>query len=314
MPELPEVETVVRGLRPLLVGRTIVSVEERAPRSLIAISPSLKGTLTNLVSGRCPHLPIDVAHVDMCHTQVVSTSFRASRLTTLLSGQKVLDISRRGKNILMRLSGEMTLWVHLKMTGKFRHVESDAPVGRHDLVLFNLDSPDSRQLRFNDYRRFGRLRLYPDHELWQQPGLVNLGPEPLEMSAPQFVQLCHAHTRMIKPALLDQSFIAGLGNIYADESLWASKIHPRRLTSSISGRKLLELHGHIQRLLHKAIRMMGTTVDSYAGVNGQTGRFQKYLQVYGRDGAPCHRCSSKLVREKIGSRSAHYCPRCQRKF
>ena len=117
---------------------------------------------------------------------------------------------------------------------------------------------------------------------------------------------------MIKPALLDQSFIAGLGNIYADESLYSSRIHPRRLTSSLSRRKLVELHGHIRRLLKKSIRLMGTTVDSYSGVNGQRGSFQKYLEAYGREGQPCGFCGRDIVREKIGSRSAHYCPRCQR--
>jgi formamidopyrimidine-DNA glycosylase len=117
---------------------------------------------------------------------------------------------------------------------------------------------------------------------------------------------------MIKPALLDQTFIAGLGNIYADESLHAARIHPRRITSSISGRKLTELHGHIQRLLKLAIRNMGTSVDSYSGVNGQPGSFQKYLKAYGREGDPCQFCGRKIVREKIGARSAHFCPRCQR--
>ncbi|MFH1374330.1 MAG: zinc finger domain-containing protein, partial [bacterium] len=119
--------------------------------------------------------------------------------------------------------------------------------------------------------------------------------------------------RMIKPALLDQAFLAGLGNIYADESLYLARIHPRRLTSSISRRKLTELHGHIQGILKKAIRLMGTSVDSYRGVNGRAGRFQNYLLAYGREGLPCGRCGTKIVREKIGSRSAHFCPRCQRR-
>ena len=124
--------------------------------------------------------------------------------------------------------------------------------------------------------------------------------------------LCHRTKRMIKPALLDQSFLAGIGNIYADEALYAARIHPKRLTTSISRKKLIELHGHIQRLLKKAIRSMGTSVDSYIGVNGEGGSFQKYLKVYDREGQKCERCGATIVREKIGSRSAHYCPRCQR--
>ena len=118
---------------------------------------------------------------------------------------------------------------------------------------------------------------------------------------------------MIKPALLDQSFIAGIGNIYADESLYLSKIHPTRLTSSLSRRKLVELHGHIQQVLRQSIEMMGTTVISYVSVNGQSGQYQNELIVYGREGEPCRFCGRKIVREKIGSRSAHYCPSCQRR-
>ncbi|MHC4216363.1 MAG: Fpg/Nei family DNA glycosylase, partial [Planctomycetota bacterium] len=161
-------------------------------------------------------------------------------------------------------------------------------------------------------RRFGRLRLFTNDELWDQDGLNNIGPEPLEITGSNFVELCKSTRRMIKPALLDQTFIAGLGNIYADESLFASRIHPKRLTSSLSAKRLTELHGHIQRLLALAIRKMGTSVDSFSGINGQPGRFQKYLQVYSNDGSPCPRCGKTIVREKIGSRSAHYCRRCQR--
>lgn len=119
---------------------------------------------------------------------------------------------------------------------------------------------------------------------------------------------------MIKPALLDQTFLAGLGNIYSDESLYLAKIHPKRLTGRISKARLAELHAGIQSVLKRAIRLMGTSVDSYAGVDGQPGGYQKYLLVYGREGEPCKRCGAKIRREKIGSRSAHFCPRCQRNY
>ena len=203
-----------------------------------------------------------------------------------------------------------------KMTGKFRHVAPDEPRHKHDLVLFDLMSNGSQStqnhLRFNDYRRFGRLRVYPNHELWQQPGLRDLGPEPLVLSADDFVALCRSRTRMFKPALLDQNFIAGIGNIYADEALHLSRLHPTRLTSSVSPKKLVELHGHIQALLKQSIKMMGTTVINFSGIYGRSGSFQTMLQVYGYEGDPCDNCGSKIVREKLGSRSAHYCPRCQR--
>ena len=282
MPELPEVETVVRGLRPILLGRTFDKVKSKAPEASI----------------------------------VVSRSFRSRKLERLLPQRTVQKIDRRGKNILVSLTGDATLWVHLKMTGKFHFVDRTLPRHKHDLVTFDLKPnghrSDDLQLRFNDYRRFGRLRLYPDTELWQQPGLAELGPEPLEIHEDAFIDLCHRRPRMIKAALLDQSFLAGVGNIYADESLFASRIHPLRLTTSLSTAKLRELHGHLQRLLKRSIELMGTTVFSFGGINGKPGEFQKFLQVYNHENGPCPRCGAKIVREKLGARSAHFCPRCQR--
>lgn len=283
MPELPEVETVVRGLREVLVGRIFEKVTTNAPKTSI----------------------------------IVSRAFGRQSFVRALAGRKVQDVRRRGKNILIQLDTAITLWVHLKMTGKFRYLRRDVPKDKHDLVVFDFVSngvsyDPAMHVRFNDYRRFGRLRLFPDTELWLQDGLVDIGPEPLDMSAADFVALCRSRRRLIKPALMDQSFIAGLGNIYADESLWASRLHPLRLTDSVSRAKLIELHGHIQRLLTMAIAKMGTSVDTYSGVNGQPGTMQRYLKVYNREGEACERCGGAIVRQKFGSRSAHYCPRCQR--
>jgi len=286
MPELPEVETVVRGLRDTVQGKTIKRVDTDAPPASIE----------------------------------VGKSFGKKRFEQVLRNRTIERVDRRGKNILMRLSGEVTLWVHLKMTGHFYYVPRKKPLEKHDLAIFRFRSDrdqgecrlEEMVLKFNDYRRFGRLRLYDNEELMLQPGMAKLGPEPLEMTADEFVELCHRSSRMIKPALLDQSFVVGIGNIYADESLHAVKLHPRRVTSSVSRKKLVELHGVIQKMLKKAIRNMGTSVDSYAGVNGQPGGFQKYLKAYGREGEPCGFCDRPLIREKIGTRSAHYCPKCQR--
>lgn len=281
MPELPEVETVVRGLRDLITGRTVSRVTQCAPPSSIVVSPA----------------------------------FGRRTFEAILRGRTIKSITRRGKNILIALSGDITLWAHLKMTGRFLHLDKRTPLDKHDLVSFDFASngtDNSLHVRFNDYRRFGRLRVYPDHELWQQDGLRDLGPEPLEITAEDFVELCHRRSRQIKAALLDQSFVAGLGNIYADESLYYSRIHPKRLTDSISRRKLLELHGHIQYLLRLSIDSMGTSVNTYSGVNGKPGSFQSYLKAYNREGEPCERCGNGLTREKIGSRSAHYCRHCQR--
>lgn len=281
VPELPEVETVVHGLRQAIVGKTIKSVVNRAPALSVVVSRKL---------GR-------------------------DSLAKALTGRRINSIDRRGKNILIRLSGEMTLWVHLKMTGHFNWVERSTPVAKHDIVVFDLSEGrklSKQQLRFHDTRRFGRLHLFYDSELMEQDGLSKLGPEPLEITVDHFVDLCRNKHGMIKPALLDQTFLAGLGNIYADETLHLARIHPQRIASSLSRRKLVELHGHIQTMLKRAIRLMGTTFDTFEGVNGRPGRFQKYLLVYGHEGEQCSFCGRPIVREKIGSRSAHFCPRCQR--
>jgi len=272
MPELPEVETVVRSLQKTIGGLTIERVTIRKTAS---VHPSPR------------------------------------QFSRQLRGATVAAVTRRGKNILIRLSTGDTLWVHLKMTGHFDFLPADAPTTKHDHVIFHFRGRDET-LRFNDYRRFGRLRMYPTESIGKQRGLAELGPEPLEITADDFTQRLRRCRRMIKPALLDQTFLAGVGNIYADESLYLARIHPRRSTASISLPKARELHGHIQAILKRAIRLMGTSVDTFIGLNGQAGRFQKYPQAYGREGQPCRRCGAVIVRKAIGGRSAHFCPRCQR--
>jgi formamidopyrimidine-DNA glycosylase len=272
MPELPEVETVVRGLREAIIGKTVSAVACRYSK----------------INGDNPH------------------GWRQS-----LKGRQFLGVRRRGKNILIDLSGGLTLWVHLKMTGHFHLADSSMSPGRHDLVLFELKG-EGRQLRYQDTRRFGRVRIFSTATVMEQKGLADLGPEPLEIRRGDFISLTRRSRRMIKPALLDQRFLAGIGNIYADESLFRAQIHPRRLTGDISTRKLNALFDAIREVLTVAIDNMGTTVDTYAGVNGEFGGFQAYLQAYGREGEPCLRCGGLIRREVIGSRSAHFCPRCQR--
>ncbi len=272
MPELPEVETVARGLKQTIGGLTIARVTLRKTAS---VHPN------------------------------------PGQFASLLKGAAVNDVTRRGKNILIHLSTGYTLWVHLKMTGHFNFLSIETPTTKHDHVVFHFRG-QSNTLRFNDYRRFGRLRLYPTASVMQQKGLAELGPEPLEISADEFAQRLHSTRRMIKPALLDQTFLAGVGNIYADESLYFARLHPRRSTASVSVAKAKELHRHIQAILRRAIRLMGTSVDTFIGLNGESGRYQKYLRVYGREGEMCDRCGTTIVRITLGSRSAHFCPRCQR--
>jgi formamidopyrimidine-DNA glycosylase len=272
MPELPEVETVVRGLRRTVLNQTIDSLYINSPRIARAY---FEGDLEKL------------------------------------RGQKFVEIRRRGKNILMDLSDGHTLWVHLKMTGHFYYLPKEAPIDKHDHLIFYFHD-SGHSLHFNDYRRFGRVRLIKTDELSLHKGLNDLGPEPLEIRPGTFISLFRSTKRMIKPALLDQTFLAGLGNIYADEALYLARIHPKRHTDTLSEKKLAELYRAIRHVLRQAINKMGTSVDTFAGVDGKPGGFQRYLNAYGREGEPCFRCGAAIRREKIGSRSAHYCPRCQR--
>lgn len=272
MPELPEVETVVRGLRRTVLHQIIESVYLEPPK--------------------------------------IARRYFEGNLKSL-AGSSFVHVQRRGKNILMATDQGMTLWVHLKMTGHFYFLPKETPIDRHDHLIFYFRD-NGHTLRFNDYRRFGNIRLISTKELNLQKELRDLGPEPLEIPVGDFVARFRSTHRMIKPALLDQTFLAGLGNIYADEALYLARIHPRRLTDSLSAKKLAELHSAIIRVLRKAIDKMGTSVDSFAGVDGQPGGFQKYLKAYGREGEKCPRCGGSIRREKIGSRSAHYCPRCQK--
>ncbi|MEZ5357958.1 MAG: bifunctional DNA-formamidopyrimidine glycosylase/DNA-(apurinic or apyrimidinic site) lyase [Candidatus Zixiibacteriota bacterium] len=273
MPELPEVETVVRGLKDCIAGETIADAIIKPTARVVPEPKTFIRTIKD-------------------------AAFKT--------------FARRGKNILLGLSNGHTLWVHLKMTGHFYYLPESDPTDKHDHVIFKLKN-NNHTLRFNDYRRFGYLKLVPTADLWFQKGLADLGPEPLEITPDEFITLCKRRGRQIKPALMDQTFIAGIGNIYADESLYLSRIHPTRLTDSLSHAKLTELLGHIQYLLKRSISLMGTSVDTFAGVNGQPGEFQTYLKVYNREAEPCERCGKPIKRIKLGSRSAHFCPHCQRR-
>ncbi|SYZ72050.1 Formamidopyrimidine-DNA glycosylase [Candidatus Zixiibacteriota bacterium] len=272
MPELPEVETVVRGLRRTVLNRLIASIYINSPKLARAY---FEGDIQSL------------------------------------AGHKIVAVERRGKNILIEFDGHLTLWVHLKMTGHFYYLPYDAPTDKHDHLIFYFKG-GANSLHFNDYRRFGYMRLGPTEKILARKDLTELGPEPLEIKLREFIGLFHSTKRMIKPALLDQTFLAGLGNIYTDEALYLARIHPRRMTHTLSEKKLAELHRIIQALLRKAINKTGTSVDSFSGVDGKPGGFQKYLKVYGREGEKCFRCGAVIRRVKIGSRSSHFCPRCQR--
>ncbi len=276
MPELPEVETIARGLRlggqvgPPVVGRVLAEAQVLWPRSVA--SP-------------------DVA--DFLHR---------------LPGQAVEDVYRRGKFICLRLVSD-TLLVHLRMSGDLR-VEAAVtasgdpqPLKKHDRAVFHFE--DGMQLVFNDARKFGRLWLAEDPETV----LVGLGPEPLDQNLTPAVlfQKLQRTRRPLKSLLLDQSFIAGLGNIYADEALHAAKLHPMRKANTLDLGQTEHLLSAIRLVLQEGIRRNGASIDwVYRG-----GDFQNNFRVYQRTGKPCPVCGTPIQRRVIGQRSAHFCPVCQ---
>lgn len=275
MPELPEVETVVRDLRAHGLEKAVISsVDVRWPRTIAAGSPA--------------------------------------RVTGQLRGRRIDRISRRGKYIILSLDDGNHLQIHLRMTGKFRFARQGETPGKHDHVVINL--VDGRSLYFNDTRKFGRFRLVAAAE----EGLDALGPEPLgdAFTLESFRDRLKGKTRMIKPLLLDQTVVAGLGNIYVDESLWRARIHPERCAGTLTGAEIRRLHQAIREVLHRAVENCGTTLGAgeanFYSVAGRRGRNADELDVFRRTGLPCPRCDHKIVRTVVGQRGTHLCPKCQK--
>lgn len=271
MPELPEVETVVRGLREKLLGLEFSRGRVRL-RKLIQGSPD--------------------------------------RFLRTLRGKRILSIGRRGKYILFHLTEDWILVGHLRMTGKFQFVPRSAPQEKHTHVIWGFkDHPFD--LRFVDPRQFGRIILLKAGKDRPLESFLDLGPEPLKISVEDFIRLTRQKKRGIKALLLDQRVLAGLGNIYADETLHSAGIHPREKAHSLPPAILSRLHQEIRRILLTAIRSRGASVRTYVDADGSTGGFQKKLQVYGQEGEPCRACRTLILREKIAGRSTFFCPCCQ---
>jgi len=228
-----------------------------------------------------------------------------------IEGHTIQQITRRGKYIVMELSQGLTLLIHLRMTGHLNWELKGKERNRHEHVI--LDLGEKRELRFQDTRKFGRILLTKD------PGTVlgKLGPEPLagDFTAACFGKMLKARRRQIKPLLLDQRFIAGLGNIYVDEALWKAIIHPLRISCSLSKKEITDLHRAIPYVLRTGLRNMGTTLGGGAGnfysVAGRQGRNADQLKVFRRGGQACPRCGSAIQRILVGQRSSHICPTCQ---
>jgi formamidopyrimidine-DNA glycosylase len=274
LPELPEVETIVADLRPHLVGRTIVRCELRFP---------------SIVRHPEPEVFIDS-----------------------ITGLTIEAVGRRGKFILITLGAGRLLVVHLGMSGQLRLVDPSTEIGNHTHAIFDLD--DGRQLRYRDPRRFGRLLLGTEDELLTSGTLPKLGPEPIDptFDADKLFRLLRRRRAPLKAVLLDQATVAGVGNIYADESLHRAKLRPDRLARSLSRKSVQRLHESLRDSLEVAIRNRGSSVDTYRDAWGETGNQQESLLVYGRAGEPCFTCGRPLSVIRIAGRSTVFCRRCQR--
>ncbi|WP_003543979.1 bifunctional DNA-formamidopyrimidine glycosylase/DNA-(apurinic or apyrimidinic site) lyase [Desulfotomaculum nigrificans] len=275
MPELPEVETVVRSLEKHLAGLTITAVDVFMPKVIRSPKPEV---FAERIVGK----------------------------------QLQKKLGRRGKYLLLHLSDGLTLVVHLRMTGRLVYCDAETPVEKHTHVIFHLDN--GKQLRFTDQRQFGRMQLVPTSEVNELSGIKDLGPEPLDESFTRdFLkkEIRRRRTR-IKPLLLDQCFIAGLGNIYADEALFRARVHPERIASDLSPREIARLHKAIVEVIAGGIKHRGTTFRDYVDGEGRAGSYQQHLKVYNRENLPCPHCGKPIARIKVAGRSSYYCPCCQK--
>lgn len=274
MPELPEVETIRRQLEPNLQGRTIVDVS--VPDRLIIAPATLKEFVKDII------------------------------------GKKLISVGRRGKYLLLQLESGQVLVLHLRMTGRLTQVtEPISSVDRRHLRLI-LKLDDGNTVVFHDMRRFGKaFILAAEHATayWQR-----LGPEPLDRSfnKARLKQILKARNRPIKSLLLDQQLIAGIGNIYADESLARAGINPLRSADSLNDEEIKRLAGAIKLTLRRAILLEGSSIDTYRTTRGNKGRFQETFRVHRRGGEPCHSCGSLIKKIKVGGRGTYFCPHCQK--
>ncbi|MFZ1041035.1 MAG: bifunctional DNA-formamidopyrimidine glycosylase/DNA-(apurinic or apyrimidinic site) lyase [Anaerolineales bacterium] len=274
MPELPEVETIARTLRPQLVGRKILEADVRWARTVAMPS--------------------------------------AKKFKEQIQGQRIVEVSRRAKFLNIQLAA-YNLLIHLRMSGDLLVKQGKIKLEKHDRLIFYLSpspSPkergESSSLVFNDTRKFGRVWLTDDTE----KVLGRLGPEPLSQSftSDWLYDSLRSRHRQLKPLLLDQTFLAGLGNIYTDEALHMAKLHPRALSDSVTAKQAEGLRQAIQTILQEGIRRNGASIDwVYRG-----GDFQNHFRVYGRDGELCPVCGTIIQKIIVGQRGTHFCPNCQK--
>lgn len=287
MPELPEVETVKLGLSRLITGQVIAGVSFDNPKSF-------------------PNSPNDV--------------------DAFMVGAEIIQVRRRAKVLLIDLSTDYSLVIHLKMTGQmvFRGEKTFGAGHPNDSLVGKLPDRSTRvtidfetgaQLFFNDQRKFGWMRLIPTTEIENIDFMKRVGPEPLsnDFTLTVFKQrLAKRSNSSVKAVLLDQSVLAGIGNIYADESLWGARIHPLTKVVDISNEKLKILHSEIKTILKLAIELGGSTDKNYVDAEGKKGSYMNFARVFRRNNLPCPRCATTIIKIRAAGRGTHLCPRCQK--
>jgi formamidopyrimidine-DNA glycosylase len=275
MPELPEVETIKRELAKKLTGQTISDLEVLWAKT---VSPSLP-----------------------------------AKFKTLIVGEKITNIERRAKMLIISLSDEISLAIHLKMTGQLIFVPKKGKIisGRHTRLIFHLKSGDT--LYFNDLRKFGWVRILDEKLKRYLENEVGIEPLSKTFTSQVFKEIINRYpNRTVKQVLLDQHLIAGIGNIYADEAAHLSKVLPMRKIKDLKAKEIADSHKNIIAVLKLSIQKKGTSSKNYRRSNGEMGGFMPYLQVYGRKDEECKTCGTPIVKTKHAGRGTHYCPRCQR--
>ena len=273
MPELPEVETVRRGLEKLILGKKIDSLDIRYPKMI-------------------------KTDLDQFHKE--------------LPGQVIVSMGRRGKYLLFYLT-EKVLISHLRMEGKYFYYSDQVPERKHAHVLIHFE--DGGTLVYEDVRKFGTMELLAPELLDAYFVSKKLGPEPTEQDFDLeiFIGALKKSKKPIKSHLLDQTLVAGLGNIYVDEVLWRAKVHPSRTSKSLSAQEARKVHDQTIEVLGQAVEKGGSTIRTYTNAFGEDGTMQDFHQVYDKAGQACSRCGSIIEKIQLGGRGTHFCPKCQRR-
>lgn len=272
MPELPEVETVRRGLERLVKGRTIVAIEIRYPKMVLT---------------------------------------GADKLVLDLVAQAIEAVGRRGKYLIFDF-GQLVMVSHLRMEGKYLLFPDDVPENKHFHAFFRLDN--GATLVYQDVRKFGTMEVMAKADLEAFFKAKKIGPEPTEtdFKLPAFKKALLLSKKPIKPHLLEQRLVAGLGNIYVDEVLWRAKVHPATPSNQLKPKQVKAIHDQTIAVLQLGIERGGSTIRTYQNALGEAGTMQDFLMVYGQAGRPCGHCGREIVKMQLGGRGTHFCPRCQR--